>query len=149
MSAPVTWVVLAIVAGIVEMISPTFGFVFISAAALLAAAVAAVGIELTGQVVTFSIALLLGLLLVRPRLVSKLGAPGVPSRTEALLGQQGKITVAIDPVLGTGRVTVAGQDWAARSAVAISVDTIVRVDSADGIVLHVSAADSHVAVAGE
>ena len=149
MSAPVAWVVLAIVAGIVEMISPLFGFVFISAAALLAAAAAGIGIGLTGQVVTFSIALLLGLLLLRPRLVAQLGAPGVPSRTEALVGQQGQITVAVDPVLGTGRVTVAGQDWAARSAVAIPVDTIVRVDGADGIVLHVSTADSRAVVAGE
>ena len=47
-------------------------------------------------------------------------APGVPSRTEALLGHEGIVTHDIDLTLGAGRVNVGGQDWAARSAAPIA-----------------------------
>ena len=43
----------------------------------------------------------------------------------------------IDPMLGTGRVNVAGQDWAARSEEPVATGTRVRVVAADGIVLEV------------
>ena len=60
------------------------------------------------------------------------------SRTEALMGETGQVTEAIDPVLGTGRVVVNGHDWAARSMDPIAVGTQVMVDGSDGIVLLVS-----------
>ena len=44
----------------------------------------------------------------------------------------------IDPVIGTGRITIAGEDWAARSHEAIAVGTKVKVVGADGIVLEVT-----------
>jgi membrane protein implicated in regulation of membrane protease activity len=43
-------------------------------------------------------------------------------------------------MLGGGRVTVGGQDWAAQSAVAIATGERVRIVSADGIVLEVTRA---------
>ena len=63
----------------------------------------------------------------------------MPSRTEALAGKLAHVTEAIDPVRGTGRVNVAGEDWAARSAAPVPAGAEVRVDGADGIVLLVSA----------
>lgn len=42
MSSAATWIVLAIFAGIVEMVSPLFGFVFVTGAALVAALAATV-----------------------------------------------------------------------------------------------------------
>lgn len=94
---------------------------------------------LTLQLVVFVVVLLLSLTLLRPRLLDKLGAPGVPSRVQALIGKTGSVTEAIDPVIGGGRVTVSGQDWAARSPTPLPVGAIVRVTGADGIVLEVTA----------
>ena len=62
----------------------------------------------------------------------------VPSRVEKLVGQRGQVTQAIDVVLGQGRVTVAGEDWAAQSASPIAQGTEVVVEGFDGIVLQVS-----------
>jgi membrane protein implicated in regulation of membrane protease activity len=62
----------------------------------------------------------------------------VPSRTEALVGRHAIVTHDIDPTLGTGRVNVAGEDWAARSADAIAAGAKVRVVGSDGIVLEVT-----------
>ncbi len=138
MSAAVVWLILASVAAVTEIVSPLFGFVFISVAAVVAAVGAGVGLDGSVQILAFASTLLLGLLLVRPRLVSKLGSQGVPSRTEALMGREGQVTEPINPVLGAGRVTVAGEDWAASSTLPLPVGTLVRVDGANGIVLRVS-----------
>ena len=62
-------------------------------------------------------------------------AQAVPSRTEPLIGQTAFVTEAIDPVHGKGRVTVGGQDWAARSNDVVTAGTPVTVIEADGIVL--------------
>ena len=45
---------------------------------------------------------------------------------------------AIDPVVGTGRVNVGGDDWAARSGVPVPAGSEVEVVGADGIVLLVA-----------
>ena len=64
----------------------------------------------------------------------------MPSRTEPLIGRHGVVTHDIDTTLGTGRVNVGGEDWAARSAEPIAAGTKVRVAGADGIVLEVTRA---------
>ena len=138
MSPAITWLLVAIIAAIVEIVSPLFGFIFVSAAAVVAAIIAACGVSLSLQITAFTVAVVLGLLLLRPRFVARLGAKGVPSRTEALVGKRGLVTEQIDPVLGTGRVIVAGEDWAARSALRLPAGAEVRVDGADSIVLQVS-----------
>lgn len=143
MSLLALWLILALVAGIVEVLIPAFVFLFVAVAALLTAAVAWLAFSSTVQVVFFAAVSVLLLLLVRPVLASKrLAAKGVPSRTEALVGKLGHVTEAIDPVRGTGRVNVAGEDWAARSPSPVSVGAQVLVDGSDGIVLLVTGSGS-------
>lgn len=143
MSMMALWLVLALAAGIVEVLVPALVFLFVALAALLTVGVAALGASVTVQVVFFAGASLLLLLLVRPVFASKrLGGKGVPSRAEALLGKLGHVTEAIDPVRGAGRVNVAGEDWAARAASPVPLGAEVRVGGADGIVLLVSASGS-------
>ena len=140
MSSLAVWLIVALAAGIVEVLIPAFVFLFVALAALLTVGAAWLGLSATVQVVFFAAVSLLLLLVVRPVVASKrLGARGVPSRTEALTGKLGHVTEAIDPVRGTGRVNVGGEDWAARSAAAVPAGAEVRVDGADGIVLLVCA----------
>jgi membrane protein implicated in regulation of membrane protease activity len=143
MSLLALWLILALVAGIVEVLVPAFVFLFVAVAALLTATVAWLAFSATVQVVFFAASSLLLLLLVRPVFASKrLAAKGVPSRTEALVGKLGHVTEAIDPVRGAGRVNVAGEDWAARSTSPVPVGGQIRVDGSDGIVLLVTASGS-------
>ena len=139
--AALAWITLAIAAAIVEISVPHFGVIFVSLAALVAAAVAALGFGITGQLLTFGVVVAASLAILRPRLVKRLGtAPGVPSRTDSLIGRDGVVTTDIDPTLGTGRVNVSGQDWAARCAAPLAAGAHVRVVGADGIVLEVTPA---------
>jgi membrane protein implicated in regulation of membrane protease activity len=131
------WLALAVVAAIVEVSIPHFGMMFVSVGAVAAAIAAVFGFGLAVQLVVFAAALALSLGLLRGRLLKQLGARGVPSRTETLIGREGVVTHDVDATVGAGRVNVGGEDWAARAAVPLAAGTRVRVVGADGIVLEV------------
>jgi membrane protein implicated in regulation of membrane protease activity len=138
---PLVWIAVAIVAAVVELALPTFGFIFVSAGAVVAAIAAWLGASVTVQVGLLLVVLVASLMLIRPRLMSSLGSKGVPSRTEALLGKRGRVTQDVNPTLGTGRVNVGGEDWAASSDRLIASGTDIVVKGADGIVLRVNPVD--------
>ncbi len=73
-------------------------------------------------------------------MMKQLDAPGVPSRTAALVGREGVVTHDIEATVGAGRVNVGGEDWAARAPTPMTAGTRVRVVRADGIVLEVTPA---------
>jgi membrane protein implicated in regulation of membrane protease activity len=137
----VVWITIAIVAAIVEISIPHFGIIFVSVAAAGSVLAAFAGLSVPIQIAAFIVVLAASWTLLRPRMIAKIGvAPGVPSRTEALLGAHGVVTETIDPVVGAGRVNVSGQDWAARSSAPLPAGTRIRVVGADGIVLEVAPA---------
>jgi membrane protein implicated in regulation of membrane protease activity len=133
-----SWLAVAFVAAVLEISIPHFGSAFVSAGAIAAAAVAFLGFGGTAQFGVFVVVLTVSLVTLRSGLVAKLAGRGVPSRTEPLVGRHGLVTHEIDPVTGTGRINIAGQDWAARSHEAVPAGTKVRVTGADGIVLEVT-----------
>jgi membrane protein implicated in regulation of membrane protease activity len=133
-----TWLAAAFVAAVLEISIPHFGSAFVSAGAVAAAAMAFMGYGLEVQFATFVIVLTVSLVTLRAGLIGRLAGRGVPSRTEPLVGRHGMVTHDIDPVIGTGRITIAGEDWAARSREAIAAGTKVKVVGADGIVLEVT-----------
>ena len=136
----IAWVTLAIIAAILEVTIPHFGVVFVSLAALAAALAASFDLHLAAQLAVFVVVLGLSLAFLRPRLMGYLSAPGVPSRTEALIGHEGVVTHDIETTIGAGRVNVRGQDWAARALQPIPAGTRVRVVGADGLILEVQPA---------
>jgi membrane protein implicated in regulation of membrane protease activity len=136
-SGALLWIVVAIVAAVVEISIPHFGLIFVSVAAGAAAMAAALGLGMIPQLLIFTVVVIASFTLLRPLVVKKLHGPGVPGRTEALIGRDGIVTEAIDPISGTGRVNVGGQDWAARSGASVASGTIIKVVGADGIVLEV------------
>lgn len=131
------WLGIAFVAAVIEISVPHFGSMFVSLGALAGAAAALLGYGVPIQVGIFIVVMVTSLGALRSWLMGRLGGPGVPSRTDQVIGRHGMVTDAIDPVIGTGRVNVAGEDWAARSHDAIAAGTKVKVLGADGIVLEV------------
>jgi membrane protein implicated in regulation of membrane protease activity len=132
------WVAVAVVCAIVEMVVPSFGWIFGTASALIVAGLSLAGVALPGQLLVFAVTLVLALMLIRPRLVRSLDAQGVPSRIDLLVGKLGEVSAAIDPVTGQGRVLIGGEDWAARADHPIASGTRVRVLSVDGIRVQVT-----------
>jgi membrane-bound serine protease (ClpP class) len=132
------WLAVATIAAILEVSVPHFGSAFVSAGAVAAAITAYLGYSVTAQFASFVVVLTASIALLRTRILERIGGPGVPSRTAPLVGRQGVVTHDMDPTIGTGRVNVSGEDWAARGTEAMTIGTKVRVVAADGIVLEVT-----------
>ena len=132
------WLGVAFISFVVEVSIPHFGFAFVGTGAIVAAAAAFFGFSVPVQLGAFIVVMTVSLVLLRSALLSRLGGQGVPTRTEPLIGRHGVVTHDIDPALGTGRINVGGEDWAARSAAALAAGTKIRVVGADGIVLEVT-----------
>jgi membrane-bound serine protease (ClpP class) len=135
-----SWLAVALVAAVIEVTLPHFGCAFISAGAVAAAAAAFFGLGIGAQIGTFVLVMTVSLVALRANLLGRLAGGGVPSRTEPLVGRHGQVTHEIDPTLGTGRINVRGEDWAARCAEPLPIGTKIRVVAADGIVLEVTRA---------
>ena len=141
--APWFWLVAALVFAVFEVLLPAFVFLFVSAAAVVAALVAVCGAGFEAQVLVFGLGIAGFLALLRRPVIARLQAStDLPSRTESLIDRTGVVTEAVDPALGRGRVLVEGQDWAAGSAAFIAAATPVRVVGADSIVLLVEPLNS-------
>ena len=131
------WLAVATIAAILEVSLPHFGSAFVSAGGIAGAAAAYLGYGVEAQFAAFVIVLTVSIAVLRTRILERIGGPGVPSRTAPLIGRHGVVTHDVDPAIGTGRVNVGGEDWAARSGEPIAAGTKVRVVGADGIVLEV------------
>ena len=135
-----SWLAVALVAAVIEVSLPHFGCAFVSAGAVAAAGAAFFGFGVPVQIGTFVVVMSVSLVALRANLLSRLAGGGVPSRTGPLVGRHGQVTHDIDPTLGTGRINVGGEDWAARCSEPLATGTKIRVVSADGIVLEVTRA---------
>jgi membrane protein implicated in regulation of membrane protease activity len=129
------WLMLALIAAILEVALPYFTFSFVSFAALVSMLVAFRG-GFVAQCISFALALVVALFFIRPRLLARLHKSNdMPSRSQVLVGALGQVTESIDVKTGSGRVLVNGQDWAARSDEPIANGKAIEVKSHDGIVL--------------
>jgi membrane protein implicated in regulation of membrane protease activity len=132
------WLAVAIVAAIIEVSVPHFGSAFVSAGAVAGAATAYLGYSIPAQFAVFVVVLTVSIMGLRSPLASRIGGPGVPSRTAPLIGRHGVVTHDVDTSICTGRVNVGGEDWAARSPEPLAIGTKVQITGADGIVLEVT-----------
>lgn len=129
------WILIAVLAGLLEMTVPYFTFLFASIAALVAALVS-LGYDLWIQAVAFAFTTLISIFFVRPKMLEKLHIKNkIPSRSQAVNGLVGVVTTPLDPIENKGRVLVNGQDWAAQSEASLAVGQKIVVMGSDGIVL--------------
>ncbi len=134
------WVFAAIVSLILEMTLPYFGFLFVSFAALVAALIAVSSKSQLVPTLAFLATSQFGQLFLRPRIVKKAlqSSKGVPHRTTALLEKIGAVTALPKNPGDFARVTVEGQDWAAKSTDPLALGDRIAVTGSDGIVLIVN-----------
>src|SRR4051794_28962857 len=98
------WIFAALAFAIGEMVVPYFGLIFATFGSLVAAGMAYAGYPWAHQVLSFTVALILGLFLLRPRLVKKLQSRhDLPTRTGHLIGKKARVIETIDSVSGKGR----------------------------------------------
>ncbi|MBQ2101046.1 MAG: NfeD family protein [Lachnospiraceae bacterium] len=111
----IAWIVILIVAIIVEIISLGLTSIWFAGGALVALIAAALHAPLWLQILLFVAVSLLLLLFTRPIAVKYFNKDRVRTNAESIVGRQGVVTETIDNLQGVGTVSVGGQEWTARN----------------------------------
>ena len=133
----VVWIVIAVVAFVVEATTTAFFAFYFGVAAAVVAVAAALGLSQTAQVIGFGAIAVGGLLVTRPWLVRLAGddSPAVPTGVDAMRGRVGVVTAEIGE-LESGLARIDGEVWTARSYYereAIGVGTRIEVVEIRGV----------------
>lgn len=142
--AAATWIGVAVVLAIVEMMSLDLVLLMFALGALAAAVTAGLGAPVWVAIIVFA-AVALGLLFfVRPPMVNKLHAgPTLATGHEALVGRSAVVSEPVDK--HGGRVKLSGEVWSARAeseSETFETGTEVRVTRIDGATAVVTTKES-------
>jgi membrane protein implicated in regulation of membrane protease activity len=108
------WLVIAVALGVAEAFTTTAAFGVLGGAALLPALLAALGLPLPIQLVTFAVAAAAGMVLVRPIALRHLHQPQTQRfGIEALVGKRAFVVREVSD--RDGLVRIDGEEWTARS----------------------------------
>ena len=136
------WLAAFVIFGVVEAATVGLTSVWFALGALVALLAAAVGAELWLQIVVFIVVSAAALCFTRPLARKYLNGRRVATNTDRVLGQEARVTEAIDNIAGTGAVYVDGKTWTARSKSGnpIPAGSLVVVQSVEGVKLMVDPA---------
>lgn len=134
----VTWVGVAVVLAVVELMSLDLVLLMFAIGALGAAVVAGLDGPIWLALLVFAVVSTALLFLVRPRLVERLHAgPTLPTGHQGLVGREALVIEPVDS--RSGRVKLANEVWTARADGVESFDTgaevrVIRIDGATAVV---------------
>lgn len=148
---PWVWMAVAVLLAVVEVGTGTFMFLLFALAAALAGLAGFCGVGLLGQSLVF-LGGVIGAVAAAPALVRRIdraSRTGDRFGVDALIDEIGLVTMAIDPLHGTGMIKVGGELWRAQATVPVEVGQRVRVDAVSGtkLIVHPLPADEPRAVA--
>ncbi|MGE5543616.1 MAG: NfeD family protein [Bacillota bacterium] len=133
-----TWLIIAIVCGIIEVATMGFWFLWLALSALLLSLLAWLNVvtALSAQVIVFGAITIFFIIFTRPLVVRVFKTNEVKSNVDALIGLTGIVTMEIVPP-ESGQVKLQGEIWTARSDQRLNQDSLVKVRSVEGVTLYV------------
>jgi len=109
----IIWLIVAAVLGVAELLTTTFAFGLIAAAAVVAAVVGAFHLSFALQLVAFAVAAGAGLVFVRPIALKHVKQP--PALRTGSAALVGRSAVVLEEVTEhSGRVRIDGEEWSSR-----------------------------------
>jgi membrane protein implicated in regulation of membrane protease activity len=109
----IVWLIVAAVLGVAELLTMTFAFGLIAAAAVVAAVVGAFHLDLAIQLAAFVAAAGAGLGIVRPVAIRHIKQP--PALRTGVAALVGRSAIVLEEVNEHGgRVRIDGEDWSSR-----------------------------------
>ncbi|MBQ7920424.1 MAG: NfeD family protein [Lachnospiraceae bacterium] len=134
------WLVLLIICLIVEALTMGLATIWFAGGALVALLVSAIHAPIWLQVVLFLAVSLLLLFYTRPIAKKFFNRNVTKTNVDSVIGKNAIVVEAVDNLQGKGRVTLAGQEWTARSVEEngkIAEGAIVEVEAVSGVKLMV------------
>ncbi|MGE5379685.1 MAG: NfeD family protein [Methylocystaceae bacterium] len=129
------WFAVAVACAVVEIATAGFWFLWLAIAAAVIALLAKINLatSLPIQILIFSLLSLLLIIFTRPLLIKALGTREVKSNVDSLIGRQGVVIEAVNPLTGEGQVKVDGEIWSVRAANPIAAGQIVEIEAVQGV----------------
>jgi len=131
------WLVLAIAALVVEALTMGLTSVWLAAGCLVAMVLDLCGADLVPQIVVMLIVTIatfvICIIWIKPRLDKKRNSLKEATNADRIIGMEGEVTKAIDPVEGKGQIKVMGQVWSAKSEHPINAGVKVKVTGIEGV----------------
>lgn len=128
----------AILAFTIEIFTAGFISASVAIGLLLAATGNYLGLEVEWQILLFSLGLTISFFLIRP-IITKYGykETHVQTNRDALIAKKGTVTEEINEPNNTGRISIDGDDWKAKSSnkTIIKKGTIIKVIDVESIIL--------------
>lgn len=138
MQEVIFWLVLLIICIGIEVATLGLTTIWFAGGALVAIFAAVVGAPIWLQAIIFILVSLVLLFFTRPIAVKYFNKDRVKTNVESMVGRQAIVISEIDNLQGIGQVTVAGQEWSARSVdeqAKIAVGAVVAVVAVNGVKL--------------
>ena len=136
----IVWLILLIVCLVVEAATMGLATIWFAGGALVALLVSLIHAPIWLQVVLFLAVSLLLLIYTRPIAKKYFNRNITKTNVDSVIGKNAIVVEAIDNLQGKGRVTLAGQEWTARSVEEngmIPEGAIVEVEAVSGVKLMV------------
>ncbi len=112
---PLTWLIVAVVLGIIEAMTVDLVAIWFAVGAFLTILPASFGAPFVVQLLFFIGISLVTLVFTRPIAKNLLKVKKVSTNADRIIGMVGIVTQPIENISGNGRVLVNGLEWAARS----------------------------------
>ncbi|NLU49633.1 MAG: NfeD family protein [Syntrophomonadaceae bacterium] len=134
----IVWITIALVCGVVEILTVGFWFLWLALAALLVGLATALRLlsSLETQVLVFAVLTLFFVIFTRPLVLKFFKTREVKSNVDSLVGMSGVVIKEIAP-LETGQVKIYGEVWTALADRNIPAGSKVIIRAVEGVKLHV------------
>lgn len=129
------WIVLAVLLGIIEGATMGLVAVWFIVGAVAAVITASITASVPVQATVFTVVSAVALIATRPAVKRMTKNSFTPTNSDRIIGRDAVVSEEIDPVEGTGLISIGGQIWSAKSAgdVKIKKDEMVRVKGITGV----------------
>ena len=135
---PVYWLIALVVFLVIEAATLGLATIWVAGGSLVALIAAMCGAGIVIQIVLFLVVSLVLLFFTRPLAVRFLNKDTLKTNVDRVVGMEGVVTAEISNLAGTGKVSLGGNMWTARTeneGGTIPVDAVVTVLRVEGVKL--------------
>ena len=135
----ILWLILTIVFAVVEAATLGLTTVWCAIGSAVAMVMDLCGASVTSQLIVMVIVsvvcFIICMIWIKPKLDEKHRVNVEPTNADRVLGKEGIVIKAIDPIEGKGQVKVIGQTWSAKADHMIAEGSKIRVTQMEGVKL--------------
>ena len=129
------WIFIAVVMGVIEGATMSLVSIWFCIGAVAAAVCAMITPSVLAQCIVFVAVTAIMLAITRPVAKKLLKNEFTPTNADRIIGAEGIVIKAINPIEGPGQINIGGQIWSAKSegSAVIEKDTVVTVTKILGV----------------